>query len=298
MRNRHLEITAGISARDYAGEEGTDLIGLALNRSVPVYDPSQGPLDVYAELESFNKRIHVSFPVSVDYVFKTGNRTQLKIGLMHNIAIKPLAESELTVIMYKKEYKGKFSPRTSFWGANVAFDVNFSKKLKERIARDQTPKDVTNSYRKSIFIERHGSGVFLSGNYDTRIKKDVNNGFGVKAGIGIGDYYLTTVTNNNKPTSRRSLTLPLGVNYIIGKKKHGLEAGVGFTPQFALDDIREGFTGVKNKFPYHIGYRFQPKKEGLVARVAWSPVMDKLSGWNNFKYISYNTGISIGYSFK
>ncbi|HEY0768881.1 MAG TPA: hypothetical protein VGD31_00920, partial [Sphingobacteriaceae bacterium] len=124
LKSRYLEIVAGASVRDYAFGEGIEDIGFAFNRSIPYDpdDPTHGQPDIYVQLAPLDDQFHISFPVSMEYVLRTTKRTKLKIGLMHNIAIKPLSESELTVIMYGDTYKGKFSPRTGFWGFNMELE--------------------------------------------------------------------------------------------------------------------------------------------------------------------------------
>ncbi len=293
IKRRFLEISAGASIRDYAYGDGPDGVSVKFGRSTAPYEAD----DVTAEIRSLDEQFHISFPLAVDYVFRTGNRSQLKFGITNNIAVKPLY-GDLTIIMYGDTYRGKYSPRTSFWGANAVFEYSLNKNAGNNRKKEIPSTEVTGKFRKSFYVESHGSGIFLSGHFDTRLKKDVNNGFGLRAGFGIGDPYYTTVTNDNKPSSGRAISLPVGINYILGKKRHGLEAGVGFTAQIARDNVREGFPAVKHLFPYHIGYRFQPKKEGLVARVALTPIKDKFRYWSNFEYIFYNTGISLGYSFK
>lgn len=292
LKNRFLEIIAGASVRDYAFGDGDDGIWYTFNRAVRYDpdDPTQSP-DINAVIKSLDDQFHISFPVSVDYVFKTGNRTQLKIGLMRNIAVKPISDSELTVIMYGKTYKGKFSPLTGFWGLNMQFDYDLKKKPGELLKRNHEPSNLMDRYRKALYIELRGSGISSSANYDMRLKKDRSDGLGFKAGIGNGRSYYTPVTNNNKSTLRTYLSVPLGINYILGKRRHGLESGVGFTPQIAMDKVENG-PGFISTIPFNIGYRFQPIKEGLIARVAWTPTLNKYgfyAGW---------TGVSLGYSFK
>lgn len=293
LKNRYFEIVAGASVRDYAFGNGDDGIAFALNRSTPYDpdDPTQGPPDVNALVKSLDDQFHISFPVSVDYVFKTSNRTRLKIGLMRNIAVKPISDSELTVIMYGQTYKGKYSPLTGFWGFNLQFDYDLKKKFGETFKRNIESSNLMERYRKALYVEHRGSGISLSANYDMRLMKNRSDGLGFKAGFGNGRRYYTPVTYNNKSTLRTYLSLPVGINYILGKKRHGLEAGVGFTPQVAFDKVEDG-PGFISTIPLNIGYRFQPIKEGLIARVTWTPTFNKYgfyAGW---------TGLSLGYSFK
>lgn len=292
LKNRILEITAGASVRDYAFGDGDDGIYYAFNRS-PRYDPddpTQSP-DINAVIKSLDDQFHISFPVSVDYVFKTSNKTQLKIGVMRNIAVKPISDSELTVIMYGEKYKGKYSPLTGFWGFNMQFDYDLKKKSGGILKTHTEPSDLMERYRKSLYVEHRGSGISLTANYDMRLKKNRNDGLGFKAGFGDGRTYYTPVTNNNKSTKRKYISVPLGMNYIIGKRRHGLEAGIGYTPQLALDKVEDG-PGFISTIPFNLGYRFQPIKEGLIVRAAWTPTLNKYGFYGGW------TGLSLGYSFK
>ena len=81
------------------------------------------------------------------------------------------------------------------------------------------------------------------------------------------------------------------MNYVIGKKRHGLEAGAGYTAQIALDKVENG-PGFISTIPFNVGYRFQPLKEGLISRVAWTPTINKYGFYGGW------TGLSLGYSFK
>ncbi len=72
--------------------------------------------------------------------------------------------------------------------------------------------------QKIIFLEGLGAGVYASVNFDMRFKKDENDGFGFRAGVG-----------NSFILDENIMTIPLGVNYVFGKRKHGLLAGVNGT---------------------------------------------------------------------
>ncbi|MEJ7693311.1 hypothetical protein [Daejeonella sp.] len=86
-------------------------------------------------------------------------------------------------------------------------------------------------------------------------------------------------------------SVPLQLNYIAGKKRSGLEAGVGITPEFTFNrkgtDPNVQVTGILN-----LGYRLQPVDEGLSLRVTASP------GIYQGKLFPIGAGISLGYSFR
>jgi hypothetical protein len=131
-----------------------------------------------------------------------------------------------------------------------------------------------------------------------RLKKDINNGIGFSAGAGLGSFYFTEVTNNNRTTDRRMLALPVAMNYIIGKKRHGIEFGIGITPQIALDKVRDNSAeDVGAFFPLRIGYRLQPMNEGFTARAALMPLINRRTV--SFDAVNLiNFGLSFGYSFR
>lgn len=294
---RFLEFTAGPSVRFYNyPRDGFYEIGLAFNRSTPYDpdDPSAGPPDVRARVTNLDL-LYLSFPVSIDYVIRMNKRSQVKFGIMHNIT-RPL-NGELDVQMYGQMYRGSFRPRTGFWGFNVQYE-RLSKRSVGSYQKRVFPPAITGRYRKALFVETFIPGGLLSANYDMRLKKDINHGIGFSAGAGLGGYYFTEVTNNNRATDRRMLVLPVAMNYIIGAKQHGLELGIGITPQIALDKVRDNSTEDNGIFfPLRIGYRLQPKKEGFTARTAWMPIFTKRTVFSDAINIT-NFGVSLGYSFK
>lgn len=298
VKNRFIEFTAGSSLRYYFyGNGGWDEMALTYNRSIPYNpdDPSAGPPDVRARVNTLDQ-FHINFPVSANYVVRVDNRQQVKFGIMYNIA-KPLP-GELEVMMYGQLYNGSFRPRTGYWGFNVQYE-RLSKKSEEADKKRVVIADTRSKFRKAVFIETYIRPGLLSANYDMRIRKGTNSGMGFSAGAGLGSQYNTEVTNNNKSAARRMLAFPVGINYIIGEKKHGIELGIGITPQLTLDKVRDRSAETNGTFfPFRIGYRFQPIKEGLVARAAWTPIVEKSRSFYRDQYDRSNFAVSFGYSFK
>ena len=134
---------------------------------------------------------------------------------------------------------------------------------------------------QSAFLELGGNGIILSANYETRFAKK-QNGFGGRIGLGI-------VTDFLDPTS--GLTIPVGINYLAGKRNHYLEAGLGATIYtlkgltLFKDNINEG--GVI--FVPSLGYRYQPLDGSFVFRIFASPLIGEGS--------TFWAGLSIGYKF-
>jgi hypothetical protein len=134
---------------------------------------------------------------------------------------------------------------------------------------------------KSVYAELGGPGVAAI-NFDTRfgLRED-----GLGARIGIGGLSLGGVT---------VLTLPLGVNYLIGKdNKNYFELGANVTPVIIRGD---GLISSSNQFretfgTILLGYRMQPLNGGFTFRAFVSPLIGK--GY----YYPFYAGISFGYKF-
>jgi hypothetical protein len=97
------------------------------------------------------------------------------------------------------------------------FNLNPDKEGSEPFSATKEP---IGTRGKSVFAEFGGNGI-LNANFDTRFKQNRNDGLGFRAGAG---------------TAGTFITLPLALNYIIGKRRHGFEAGVGITPIYDTTD--------------------------------------------------------------
>lgn len=82
-------------------------------------------------------------------------------------------------------------------------------------------------HRKFGYVEIGGAGIFASANFDMRFKKEVNDGFGFRSGLGgtFGAFDLDQI-----------FTIPVGINYIYGKGESGFIVGVNSI--FAVDAER------------------------------------------------------------
>ncbi|RDV15293.1 hypothetical protein DXT99_09490 [Pontibacter diazotrophicus] len=160
-------------------------------------------------------------------------------------------------------------------------------------AQSETP----GRYNKAIFVEALGNGIGISANYDMRIKRGVQDGFGFRAGIG-------GLSANGTDTDGRSvdasiITFPLAVNYLIGERRSAFEAGLGITPIYANADVYDtNNTGITDAKGWgtsgfiNLGYRFQPLKNGFVFRFDWTPA------FNSTGFSPAWFGISAGIGFK
>lgn len=138
----------------------------------------------------------------------------------------------------------------------------------------------------SVYFELLGNGGFYSINYDSRFSKK-RDGLGGRVGLSYaaesGDSFFS---------------MPVGINYLAGKKGHYFEAGAGITYYSAniylLDNVGdsengENTTGVFGNLTF--GYRKQPIDGGFSLRAGVSPIITKNS------FIPYWPYVSFGYTF-
>lgn len=154
----------------------------------------------------------------------------------------------------------------------------------------------TEKFQKSIFVEGFGNGILISANYDMRLKRGRRDGLGVRGGIGGGS--LEGTSTNGDYVDFSMVTFPLGVNYLVGRRRSFFEAGVGVTPIYVNADALLidgdfysgtgwGVTGFLN-----VGYRFQPIRNGVMFRLDWTPAFNAAGFSGGF------FGASLGFSFK
>ena len=133
---------------------------------------------------------------------------------------------------------------------------------------------------KSVYAEIGGPGL-ASVNFDTRFSK-TEGGLGGR--IGIGGFKVDDVG---------LLTIPVGLNYLIGKdSKNYFEIGAGFT-YIHLSNNDEDYNGDFDGSFGHLsfGYRLQPVNGGFTFRAAIVPIFNKDG------FVPYYAGISFGYKF-
>lgn len=143
---------------------------------------------------------------------------------------------------------------------------------------------------QNVYFEILGPGITYSFNYDTRFQNTLN-GLGGRVGISY-----VSVDNVSM------LTVPIGVNYLLGKKGNYFEMGAGATFVHAnAKDEQEGDTdgvffldggsasNVLGNLTF--GYRRQPVDGGFSFRAGFSPV------FGSGDFIPYWPYIGFGYSF-
>ncbi|HSI76331.1 MAG TPA: hypothetical protein VK957_10560 [Lunatimonas sp.] len=141
-----------------------------------------------------------------------------------------------------------------------------------------------NEIPQSIFVEGLGSGIFYSFNYDSRFSTN-SNGWGGRIGIG----YISA-------DGDRIYTVPLVINYLLGKKRNFLEVGAGVT-FIGLNDrsntnVSSGLVNVENGAigTLAIGYR-RVSSSGFSFRAGLTPLI------GNFLEEYFWPQLSFGYSF-
>lgn len=134
---------------------------------------------------------------------------------------------------------------------------------------------------QNIFIEVGGQGLTVTANYDSRFTNK-RDGLGGRAGIG----YLAI--DGDKLT-----TIPLSLNYLLGKGNKFFELGLGATfisatngSEVLFDENESNLIGTMSFY-----YRLQPVDSGFSFRIGLNPIFNK-----DF-FIPYYGGLSLGYTF-
>lgn len=126
-----------------------------------------------------------------------------------------------------------------------------------------------NEIPQSVFVEGLGSGIFYSFNYDTRFTPN-SSGWGGRIGMG----YISAEGD-------RIYTVPLIINYLLGRKKNFLELGAGVTFVGLIDrtntnfssnlvNVESGAVGTLS-----IGYR-RVSPSGFTFRAGLTPLIGNL----------------------
>lgn len=154
------------------------------------------------------------------------------------------------------------------------------------ISQDRNPATYEPGDRaQAVYVELLGPGISYSFNYDTRFQ-DTRNGLGGRIGLS----YLAVEGDG-------MFTLPVMVNYLLGKEGKYFEMGVGGT--YVSYNTKESADSNSILFVEEsgvvgttvFGYRRQPEDGGFLFRAGISPVFGK--GY----FVPYFGYISFGYAF-
>lgn len=147
----------------------------------------------------------------------------------------------------------------------------------------QTNETDTLRVRGSLFLELLGNSLSWSANIDYFVYRDP--GFGLATRIG-GGY-----TPGQWLSFRWNFVL--GINAVFGPKPHYFEMGIS---NLTVQEIHE--VNSKNYLGFLIGYRYQPKRKGILFRASFTPYYTKgeTLGKTNLPIAPYG-GVSIGWSY-
>lgn len=165
--------------------------------------------------------------------------------------------------------------------------------------------------RNTVYVEAFGQGLAWSANYDRlfNTNKTFMNSLTVGityvpefVGFGVGDTYVG---------------IPVSYNWLLGKKSHHLELGVGLTSMFVIAANTGGSDIFYLAAAPKVGYRFQRPQGGLFFKATVTALIDvfhvdsysflndrysRLSYFNDVLGIGYPVfpwpGVSVGYTFK
>ena len=271
-------------------EDNFDGFTIGFNRAVP-FDPDVPatlPADLLVDIPGTGHRLDLYIAASLGIERRISATSSLVFGVRKSFGLKPIGEGILQVQMNDKMYTGKFNTRAGFFGVDLAYKYSFQKTPESVKQQKQVP--ATGKYQRIVYGEFIGTGIGLSLNYDMRLKPDRKDGFGFRVGLGrIRDEYAGNWT-----------TLPLGVNYVLGQRRHGFEMGLGVT--FIHNASGENFfTELYDDEPhskitsaeiFNVGYRYQATPK-LLLRATNSFMY---TGMGYF-YPPFWPGLSVGYTF-
>lgn len=152
------------------------------------------------------------------------------------------------------------------------------------------------AFHKNITLELAGSHILWGLNYDMRLKRGRNDGFGFKTGVG---GFQINIESDDANLGFSYISIPLEFNHILGKRRHGLVTGLGvltgygnlegMSPDESIDFKRAGILGAYA----NVGYRLQPLNSGFTFQINVNPFFT-LGAPGVLPY----AGISFGYGFK
>ncbi|SKB41424.1 hypothetical protein [Daejeonella lutea] len=286
-----LRILAEPSLMYYSySEDNFDGFTDGFNRAVP-YDPENPatlPADLLVDIPGTGHRLDLYLAAGLGIERKLSPSSSFVIGVRKSFGLRPIGAGILQVQMNDKLYTGKFNTRAGFFGVDLAYKYSFQKKPESVKQLQMVP--ATGKYQRVVYGELQGAGMGYSLNYDMRLKPDRKDGFGFRAGLGWEpDEYSGNWT-----------TLPLGINYVLGKRKHGFEMGLGVTffhnasgANYFIDLYDdEPHPKITSAELFTIGYRYQVSPKLLLR--ATNSFMYTGKG---YFYTPLWEGLSFGYTF-
>jgi hypothetical protein len=150
--------------------------------------------------------------------------------------------------------------------------------------------------RTSFYAELGGPGILFSANIDRRFRP-THLGLGGRAGIGFvtaNEYKYDPVTGYTNYDQASVITVPLQINYILGKANspHTFEVGGGLTYVGRKLEFLDFYQDKQSKLfgSFAFMYRRQPVDGGFSWRIGFTPLVAR-------GYIQPFGGVSVGYNF-
>ncbi|MDP4285811.1 MAG: hypothetical protein Q8891_15445 [Bacteroidota bacterium] len=132
---------------------------------------------------------------------------------------------------------------------------------------------------KAAYVEIGGPGL-ASVNFDMRFSP-TQNGAGFR--FGVGAFSISGI---------KAVTVPVGLNYLIGKKSSFFELGAGYTYLSVSSSSKSTTKNFNESFGnLTISYRYAPAKKGFFFKAELTPVFS-----GNF-FLPYFAGLGFGYKF-
>ncbi|MEJ7779649.1 MAG: secretin and TonB N-terminal domain-containing protein [Daejeonella sp.] len=211
------------------------------------------------------------------FVYAAGIGTEIRNGFDISLRYEKMTGR---IVDYLDEIK---RPAQIALRIEYGFDLNSGKSKSGAFSAPKEEAAVTGRRNKSVFVELLGNGALISGNFDMRLKPDRNDGFGIRAGAGLSGKYIT---------------VPLGLNYIVGKKRSGFETGIGITPAIYTGANPQDLIGDPNGSKrldaagfLSAGYRLQ-STNGFMLRA------NAAVAFTRSYFVFAWPGLSLGYRFK
>jgi len=160
----------------------------------------------------------------------------------------------------------------------------FCKSSQAQSARYSKADSTLNVRAQNVYIELGGPGLLFSANYDTRFSQR-RDGLGGRIGLGFIETGGVSV-----------VTVPVQLNYLLGKKDKYFEIGLGATyasfnsGSDFFSDGSKPLTASTVLGTMTFGYRYQPVDGGFNFRASFTPI------FYSANFVPYG-GISFGYTF-
>ncbi len=138
--------------------------------------------------------------------------------------------------------------------------------------------------KNAFYAELLGSGLFFSLNYDYRLGEK----FGLRGGIGfIGND--NSFGSSGFSYNNTALTIPLGLNVMLGKGNRYFDVGAGIT--YVKDnggELSQEYSPITGSLNF--SFRYQPLGGGVMFKVGISPI------FTNDYFDPFRPGLAVGYS--